>query len=91
MNTNKNINGKKLDGLTISATSGKPKLQLNPSKKHTRKHRGYIRGLEKANGKTYYYYCYTPRDRQGNYPEKTIYLGSAEKILSKFKNPEVQL
>lgn len=61
MITNENKKVKKLDGLNPSPTSKRPKLQLKPSKKHARKHRGYIRGLEKSNGKTYYYYCYTPR------------------------------
>ncbi len=83
MYTNENKNGKKLDGLTPSPTSGKPTLQHNPSKKHARKHHGYIRGLKKANGLVYYYYCYTPRNSRGEYPEKMIYLGSAESILKK--------
>ena len=89
MITNENKKVKKLDGLNPSPTSKRPKLQLKPSKKHARKHRGYIRGLEKSNGKTYYYYCYTPRGPHGDYREVMEYLGSAEKIREKMKNPEV--
>jgi hypothetical protein len=80
MDTNENKKNKKLGGVTTPAMSKKPILQRNPPKKHTRKHRGWIRGIEKANGKTYYYYCYTRRDGKGNYPEIKEYLGTAERI-----------
>jgi hypothetical protein len=85
MNTNNNINTKKLGGLTTPATSKKHTLQHNPPKKHTRKHRGYIRGIKKANGNVYYYYCYTPRNAHGDYPELKEYLGTAERILQAVK------
>ncbi|MDD5511589.1 MAG: hypothetical protein PHI12_12375 [Dehalococcoidales bacterium] len=86
--TNKNYKNKKLVGVlpgsTITASGG----PLTPTKKHTRKRRrsrGWIRGIKKANGKTYYYYCYSQRNARGDYPEKVEYLGTAEKIRQAVK------
>jgi len=85
MNTHENKNGKKLDGLTPSPTREQHALQLNPSKKHTRKHHGYIRGLKKANGRVYYYYCWAERNAAGEYLEKSEYMGTAERIRAAVK------
>lgn len=92
-NTNENNKTEKLGGVTPGFTSEVPELQVNPPKKHTRKRRrsrGWIRGIKKANGKTYYYYCYSFNDGHGNYPEKKIYLGSAERILENVKGRQEQ-
>jgi hypothetical protein len=86
MITNDNNKTKKLGGVTTPSTRGKHTLQLNPPKKHTRKHRGWIRGIKKANGKIYYYYCYPRRDAHGEYPEIKEYLGTAERLRQAVKD-----
>lgn len=53
---------------------------MKKSKRH-----GWIRGIRKANGKNYYYYCWSERNAAGEYPEKKEYLGTAERIRSAVK------
>lgn len=82
--TNEKQDKEKLGGVAVIDSLVTPIPKQKTPKKHSKKHRGYIRG-KMVNGFKYYYFCWTERKTGGIYIEKSEYLGTAELIRDKVK------